>query len=276
MLGGYMGKLLRVDLTRRRIRDERVPESVLRAYIGGSGLGARLLFDGTTRECDPLGADNLLMILTGPLTGLPIPTSGRHAVVAKSPLGIWGEADCGGTLGHEMKRAGVDGVVFEGQADAPVYLLIEDGTATLEDGRNVWGKDTFETQDLLRARHGERTAVACIGLAGERLSPIAGVMNDGPHARAAGRCGLGAVMGAKRLKALAVRGSGHVPVAMPDKLKPLVKEITPRIQERTKAMRDYGTPGGVLGAAAIGDMPIQNWRMALSGCERVKPPAASG
>ena len=260
MPGGYMGKLLRVDLSAGRIDEEALPEETLRAYVGGSGLGARLLFDRTGRNCDPLGPENRLMFLTGPLTGAPIPTSGRHAVVAKSPLGIWGEADCGGTLGHELKRAGVDGIVFEGQADHPLYLMVADGRATLEDAKEVWGKDTFETQERLQARHGERTAVACIGQAGERLTPIAGVMNDGRHARAAGRCGLGAVMGSKMLKAVAVRGSGHVPVAAPDKLRPLVKQMTVRIKERTTAMRDYGTPGGVLGAAAIGDMPIQNWR----------------
>src|SRR5574341_2635019 len=178
MLGGYMGRILRVDLTTRRIADERIPEATLRAYIGGSGLGARLLFDETTRATDPLGPENRLLFLTGPLTGVTIPTSGRHAVIAKSPLGIWGEADCGGTFGNELKRAGIDGIIFEGQADRPVYLLIADGAAALEEARELWGRDTFETDDVLRARHGTRTVVTCIGPAGEKLAPIAGILND--------------------------------------------------------------------------------------------------
>jgi aldehyde:ferredoxin oxidoreductase len=260
MLGGYMGKHLRVDLAARRVAEEQIPEATLRAYIGGSGLGARLLFDETGRDCDPLGPENRLMFLTGPLTGVTIPTSGRHAVVAKSPLGTWGEADCGGTLGHELKRAGIDGIVFEGRAAEPVYLLIQDGTASLEDARGLWGRDTFETNAELKARHGERTVVTCIGQGGERLAAIAGIMNDGSHGRAAARGGLGAVMGSKNLKAIAVFGSRRVPVAADDKLRPLVKQMTLRIKERTESLRNFGTPGGVMGAAAIGDMPVRNWR----------------
>jgi len=260
MLGGYMGRVLRVDLTARRIEDETVPEATLRAYMGGSGLGARLLFDETARTTDPLGPENRLLFLTGPLTGTIVPTSGRHAVVAKSPLGVWGEADCGGTFGNELKRAGMDGIIFEGQADHPVYLLIADGTASLEDARDLWGRDTFESQDILRARHGDRMVVACIGPGGERLAPIAGIMNDGHNARAAARGGLGAVMGSKNLKAVAVAGTRRVPVAHDAKLRPLVRQMTLRIREKTQSFRDYGTAGGVLAGAAIGDMPIQNWR----------------
>ncbi len=260
MLGGYMGRFLRVDLTSRRITDERIPEATLRATIGGSGLGARLLFNETTRDTDPLGPENRLLFLTGPLTGVTIPTSGRHAVIAKSPLGIWGEADCGGTFGNELKRAGIDGLVFEGRAEDAVTLLIADGTASLEDARDLWGRDTFETDEILRARHGKRTVVTCIGPAGERLTPIAGIMNDGSHGRAAARGGLGAVMGSKNLKAIAVCGSRRVPVIHEDRLRPLVKEMTLRIKERTQSFRDFGTAGGVLAAAAMGDMPIRNWR----------------
>jgi aldehyde:ferredoxin oxidoreductase len=260
MLGGYMGRFLRVDLTTRRIADETIPEATLRAYIGGSGLGARLLFDETTRTTDPLGPENRLLFLTGPLTGTTIPTSGRHAVVAKSPLGIWGEADCGGTFGYELKRAGIDGIIFEGQADHPVYLLIADGTASLENARDMWGRDTFETQDILRARHGDRLVVTCIGPGGERLAPIAAILNDGRNARPAARGGLGAVMGSKRLKAIAVTGTRRPVVVHDDKLRPLVKQMAFHIKEKTQSFRDYGTAGGVLTSAAIGDMPIQNWR----------------
>ncbi|HSB80195.1 MAG TPA: aldehyde ferredoxin oxidoreductase family protein [Candidatus Methylomirabilis sp.] len=260
MLGGYMGRVLRVDLTTRRMADETIPEAMLRAYIGGSGLGARLLFDETTRDTDPLGPENRLLFLTGPLTGVTIPTSGRHAVIAKSPLGIWGEADCGGTFGHELKRAGIDGILVEGQADRPVYLLITDGAASLEDGRELWGRDTFETQDALRARHGERFVVTCIGPGGEKLAPIAAIMNDGRNGRPAARGGLGAVMGSKRLKAIAVAGTARPRVVHDDKLRPLVKQMTLRIKERTAPLRNYGTAGGVLTSEAIGDLAIQNWR----------------
>ena len=260
MLGGYMGRFLRVDLTTRRIADEAIPEPTLRAYIGGSGLGARLLFDETTPATDPLGPENRLLFLTGPLTGMAIPTSGRHAVVAKSPLGNWGEADCGGTFGNELKRAGIDGIIFEGQADRPVYLLIADGAASLEDAREAWGRDTFETQDILRARHGERFVVTCIGPAGERLAPVAGIMNDGRNGRAAGRCGLGAVMGSKLLKAILVAGTKRPVAVHDDTLRPLVKQMTLRIKERTAPLRDYGTAGGVLSSEAFGDFATQNWK----------------
>ena len=144
MLGGYMGKVLRVDLTRRGVAEETIPEATLRAYIGGSGLGARILFDETSVTTDALAPENRLLFLTGPLTGVTIPTSGRHAVIAKSPLGQWGEADCGGTFGNELKRAGIDGIVFEGQAEEPMYLLIEDSAVSLQDARGEWSRDTFE------------------------------------------------------------------------------------------------------------------------------------
>ncbi len=260
MLGGYMGRFLRVDLTAGRITDEAIPEPTLRAYIGGSGLGSRLLFDETTRTTHPLGPENRLLFLTGPLTGVTIPTSGRHAVIAKSPLGIWGEADCGGTFGHELKRAGIDGVILEGRSDYPVYLLIVNGVASLEDALGLWGRDTFETQEILKARHGERLAVTCIGPAGERLASIAAIMNDGRHGRAAARGGLGAVMGSKQLKAIAAGGNRRPAAAHDSKLRPLVKQMSLRIKERTKSMQDYGRPGDVLPSAAIGDLPIQNWR----------------
>jgi aldehyde:ferredoxin oxidoreductase len=260
MLGGYMGRFLRVDLTAGRIADEAVPETTLRAYIGGSGLGARVMFDETIGSTHPLGPENRLLFLTGPLTGVTIPTSGRHAVIAKSPLGIWGEADCGGTFGHELKRTGIDGIIFEGNSDHPVFLLIMDGVASLEDARGVWGRDTFETQEILRARHGERLAITCIGPAGERLASMAAIMNNGRYGRAAARGGLGAVMGFKRLKAIAVAGTRRPVVAHDDKLRPLVKQMTLRIKERTATLRNYGTPGDVLSSAAIGDLPIENWR----------------
>ncbi len=259
MLGGYMGRFLRVDLTTRRIADEAIPEPTLRAYIGGSGLGARLLFDETSRATDPLGSENRLLFLTGPLTGVTIPTSGRHAVIAKSPLGIWGEADCGGTFGNELKRAGIDGIVFEGQADRPAYLLITDGAVSLEDAGDVWGRDTFETDEVLRARHGERFVTTCIGPAGEKLANIAGILNDGINGRPAARGGLGAVMGSKRLKAIVVSGTRRPPVVHDDKLRPLVKQMALRIKEKTAPLRDYGTAGGVLPSEAIGDLAIRNW-----------------
>jgi aldehyde:ferredoxin oxidoreductase len=260
MRGGYMGRFVRVDLTGRRIAEETIPETTLRAYIGGSGLGARILFDETGAATEALAPENRLLFLTGPLTGVTIPTSGRHAVVAKSPLGQWGEADCGGTFGNELKRAGIDGVIFEGQAEEPAYLLVEDGAVSLQDARDEWGRDTFETQELLRARHGSKLVVTCIGPAGEKLAPIAGIMSDGENGRPAARGGLGAVMGSKRLKAIAVTGTKRPTVVHDDKLRPLVKQMTLRIKETTASLRDYGTAGGVLTSEAIGDLAIQNWK----------------
>jgi len=256
-----MGKLLRVDLTKSKILMQKLSEDLARKYIGGSGLGARFLFDETSETTDPLGEDGILMFLTGPLVGTPVPCSGRHAVVAKSPLGIWGEADAGGSWGVGLKRTGYDGVIVAGRSESPVYLWITEEGAHLRDASHLWGKDTYETDKILKKETTEKAVISSIGPAGEKLVKTAVILCDGRNARVAGRCGLGAVMGSKNLKAIVVYGSKRPKIAYPEKLRELVKEVVPRIKEQMKLRREYGTAGGVIPNAEIGDMPVKNWSM---------------
>lgn len=260
MPGGYMGKLLRIDLTERSVKVEELEEPILRRYIGGSGLAAKILNEETGSQTDPLGPENRLIFMTGPFTGTRIPTSGRHAVVAKSPLtGIWGEGDVGGGWGTALKRAGFDGVVVTGQGESPVYLWIHDGGVEIRDAGHLWGKDTYEADDLLKAETRPDAVVSVIGPAGENLVKIAAIMTDGRDARAVGRCGLGAVMGSKNLKAVVAAGDMKPEVADQATLDRLVKEIAPRVREGTKGMHDNGTAGGIIAIEHVGDLPIKNW-----------------
>jgi aldehyde:ferredoxin oxidoreductase len=260
MAGGYAGKLLRVDLSKRSTSLQEVDSETLRNYIGGSGLGARLLYDETSGETDPLGPENRLMFLTGPLTGTVVPTSGRHNVVGKSPLTHgWGEAEVGGSWGFKLKGAGYDGVIFEGKADRPVVVVVQDQGVSIEDASHLWGMDTFETDHALKTRFGSNAGVACIGPAGENLVKFAAIMTDGEHGRAAGRCGLGAVMGSKQLKAVVTFGKTKPVSVRQEALQESIKKMMPVIKEKTKALSDYGTAGGILFAEEMGDLPVKNW-----------------
>jgi aldehyde:ferredoxin oxidoreductase len=260
MAGGYTGKLLRVDLTTRATSSQEIDSDVLRKYIGGSGLGARFLYDETSAATDPLAPENPLIFLTGPLTGTVVPTSGRHNVVSKSPLTQgWGEAEVGGSWGFKLKGAGYDGVIFQGKADRPVVVVIHDKSVSIEDASDLWGRDTFETDHAMKARFGGNAGVACIGQAGENLVRIASIMTDGEHGRAAGRCGLGAVMGSKHLKAVVTFGATHPVPIRREALQESIKRMMPIIKEKTKALSDYGTAGGILFAEEMGDLPVKNW-----------------
>ena len=214
---GYMGKILRVDLTAKSLADQPISEEWMRDYIGGNGFAARILYDELKPGIDPLSPENILIMLTGPLTGTSFPSSGRWGAYAKSPLttAIWGEAHCGGTWGPELKYAGYDGIVFTGASDKPVYLYVEDGKAEIRDAAHIWGKDVFETTIILKEQLGEDIKVVCIGPAGEKLVRLANIMDS--MWRAAGRCGLGAVMGSKKLKAVVAKGSMNIEVYDPEK-----------------------------------------------------------
>ncbi|HHV56375.1 MAG TPA: aldehyde ferredoxin oxidoreductase family protein [Firmicutes bacterium] len=261
MHGGYMGRVLRVDLTQGAIEQVELSEEEARTYIGGSGLGAALLYRETGPETDPLGPDNLLLFFTGPLTGTKVFTSGRYAVVTRSPLtGIWAEADAGGKFGPRLKAAGFDGIAIKGRAAAPVYLYVDDGRAELRPAAGLWGKDTYVTEELIREQTAPDVSVACIGPAGENQVLIAGIMSEGSHGRAAGRAGVGAVMGSKNLKAVAVRGSQRVKVARPAELESALKAFAPGLVEASRGRHLYGTAGGVVSTEKIGDFPLQNWR----------------
>ncbi len=262
--GGYLRKLLRVNLTAGTIEVAELSEDLARGYIGGSGLGAALLFAESKADTPPLSPDNPLLFLTGPLTGTRVLASGRYAVVTRSPLtGIWAEADAGGQFGSQLKWAGFDGVIFTGKAPEPVYLYITNGRAELRPAQGIWGQDTYVTDELIRAETTAGASVACIGPAGEKGVLFAAIMSEGRHSRAAGRAGVGAVMGSKNLKAVAVHGTGSVSVARPDKLEQSLRALAPTLVKNSRARSQYGTAGGLMGAETIGDFPIKNWQLGV-------------
>lgn len=254
-----MGKLLWLDLSSSQIDTEEIAEDVLHDYIGGYGLGARLLYDRIPACADPLGPDSILGFLTGPLTGTTALIGSRYVVVGKSPkTGTWGDANSGGYFGPELKFAGYDGILVRGISPDPVYLLIEDDNAELRDASDLWGMRLMELERALRKRHGERVRVCSIGPAGEQVSLLAAVMND--YHRAAGRSGLGALMGSKRLKAIVVRGEKEVPVADAEGLRRLRAKYLREYDEDAYALfRDEGTCGITAESAYSGDSPVKNW-----------------
>jgi len=266
MFGGYMGKILFVDLSTGEIKEEALEEKMCRDFIGGYGIGARILYSRQKAGVDPLGPENTLGLISGPFTGTIVPPGLRYMVVGKSPLtGGWGDANSGGYFGPYLKFAGFDGVFFTGISLRPVYLLIDNGKAELKDAGYLWGKDTYETEDLLMAEYGKQSRVACIGPAGERLSLIASIMTD--HGSAAGRSGLGAVMGSKKLKAVVARGNMEVPIADKTAAQKIIREHikTLRIPNGPSGMspmdrqHKYGTSFTTYNSAHSGDAPVKNW-----------------
>jgi len=263
MSGGYVGKLLRVNLSTGKMWDETFDEATLRKYVGGSGLATKILMDETTADTDPLGPENLLISITGPMTATLAPYSGRHQVVAKSPLSdIWGRATVGGSWGVMCKRAGYDGIIVMGKAEKPVYIYLEEGKATIRDAGHLWGLDTYRTDEKIKEETHARAVTECIGPAGEKQVRIACIMTDGNVARAAGRCGMGAVMGSKNLKAITVYGTQKIPMADQDGLRTEIKSKVKDIRNNpvAKWVADYGTALVVEGAEVTGDLPIRNWQ----------------
>jgi aldehyde:ferredoxin oxidoreductase len=258
-MDGYLGKLLCVNLSSGEFHEEALDPGLARHYVGGSGLAARLIYDMVDGVIDPMGPENPLILMTGPLVGTSMPSAGRCSVCALSPLtGIWGESNTGGFIGPELRFAGYDGIVITGQAEKPVWLTVVDGESRIRDASELWGLDVYATQDRARGILDEpRARIACIGAAGENLVKMAAVMND--HGRAAGRTGMGAVMGAKNLKAIALRGTGSVPLADPDVFNHVVREILRDLDEDVAAMalRMAGTAGYVDMGLMYGDMPIR-------------------
>ncbi len=266
MAGSYMGKMLFVDLSSGVVTEEDLDEKTARTYIGGYGLGARILYSRQKAGVDPLGPDNILGFITGPYTGTAVPTGTRYEVVARSPLtGGWGDANSGGFFGPYLKFAGYDAVFFKGISPRPVYLLIDEGKAQLKDASALWGKDTYETEDTLMAQYGKDSRVACIGPAGEKLALISSIMTD--RGSAAGRSGLGAVMGSKKLKAVVARGTRPVAVADREALDRLRMDQIKSLQTPgpgggmsfMESFHKYGTSGMSHTSAYSGDTPVRNW-----------------
>ena len=261
MAFGYMGKILFVNLSTKEINEETPDEKLYRDFIGGYGVGASIVFSRQKAGVDPLGPQNMLGFMTGPLTGTDYPFGGRYTVfVGKSPLtGGWGDANSGGDFGPYLKFSGYDGVIFTGASDKPVYLYIKDGKAELKDAVHLWGKDTVETEDILKKELGKEVKVACIGPSGEKLSLISSVINN--KGRAAARSGVGAVMGSKKLKAVAVFGTARVPVADGEKLKKMRKELVAKLKDYDTAnlFINYGSSGITAQFAQFGESPVKNW-----------------
>jgi aldehyde:ferredoxin oxidoreductase len=222
-MSAYMGKILWVDLSRQQFREEQLPGDLYYNYLSGIGLAVRILYEKIPADTDPLGPDNILAFLSGLLTGTGSLFTGRWMVAAKSPLtGTWGDANCGGNFSPAIKKCGYDGIFFSGIANTPVYLHIDNNGPEILPADDLWGKDAIITEEILISRsQKKKPAVACIGTAGEKLSLISGICND--RGRIAARSGLGAVMGAKRLKAVVLEGSMPIRPDNKDEMKRLSK-----------------------------------------------------
>ncbi len=257
---GVNGRVLHVDLSTGTIREEKIPDEIYRKYLTGYGLGAYILNRDMKPGADPLGEDNILGITTGIFNSHSVPLGGRFQVVAKSPLtGGWGDANCGGKFGPELKNSGYDAVFIRGISPAPVYLKITDGTASIEDALGIWGRDAYEAEDLLKKVEPKGQALV-IGVPGEKKLFVASLMND--YGRAAGRSGLGAVMGSKKLKGIIVRGKPGFKPFDPDLLRETIKEIQIGFRKNIDLARPwqmFGTTAGDESSHLNGDTPIKNW-----------------
>ncbi len=290
---GYMGKILWVDLSAGTLKEEDISPQEYRQFLGGYGLGVKYLYERISPGIDPLGPENIIGFTTGPLTHTSALGCGRYTVVAKSPLtNTWGDANSGGYFGPALKSAGYDAVFFTGKSHKPVYLYLNDGMKELRDASHLWGKDANETEDEIWREQGDnKIKIACIGQAGEKLSLISCIIND--KGRAAARSGLGAVMGSKNLKAVAVKGNEKTPVADEAKLKELNKIVRDKFSLKptkfqdligkmlkplmpllfrlkvplpppdtklvNQIFQDYGTSGLTSTACESQDAPIKNW-----------------
>jgi len=259
--GGYWGKILWVDLSSEKTSVAEFDESFARKYLGGVGLSARIIHKCVTKSTNPLGPANVLVFATGPYQATNLAGAGRCTAAAKSPLtGYWGESNAGGHIGPGLKRASFDAVAITGRAKRPVYLWVNDGRAELRNGSEFWGLDTVEATDALKEAVGSpNAAVSCIGPAGENLVRFACIVND-KHGYF-GRCGLGAVMGSKNLKALVVGGTLKPPIANPDRLKDVYKDVLRKVKEAsfTESNSKHGQPVSVIPREQNGLLPMKNW-----------------
>jgi len=264
-MNGYMGKLLRVNLSQGKITEEPLDTNLARDYIGGAGLGTRIIFDEVPGATEPLSPDNKLLFMTGPLTATMFPTTARYEVCTKSPLtGIWLDASSSGQWGNFFKRTGYDGIIIEGASEKPVYLWITDDHAELKDASALWGQDALVVQDSIKQEVGEkRASVATIGPAGEKEVLLACVIND--DGRAAGRGGAGAVMGSKKLKAIAVNGTKRVKVAAEESFRNMARQYSAGLAASPlqAGFTKYGTAQALDTGWITGDVPVKNWRLGI-------------
>jgi aldehyde:ferredoxin oxidoreductase len=263
-MGGYKNRILEVDLSTGKMDTADVSEADKKRFIGGSGVSAKLFLDRFDIRSNAFSPENPLMIMNGPLTGTNLPGTSRFVVCGKSVLTrIWGESACGGNFGPELKMAGWDGIVFKGASERPVFLLIEDSRCELHDASNLWGKDIYQVTDFLKASYpdGKQVKVFAIGRAGENLVKFAGIGNDKGHF--AGRTGMGALMGSKKLKAIVARGSGAVEPALREEYSSLLKALITKVKASIPALalREMGTDSGLDLGMMTNDVPIKNWTL---------------
>ena len=284
----YNGKILEVDLTKKRFNELFIKEEVYKNYIGGSGLAAKLLFDNydfkgrtlsnrnslssksellskdSISQNYALSPENMLIFMTGPLTATKLPgCATRFSVCGISPLtGIWGESSCGGSFGVQLKQAGFDGVIIKGASNSPVYIKIIDGNVEIKDASRLWNKDTYEVYDILKRDEGVNTSVS-IGIAGENKVLFANIANE--PGNYAGRCGLGAAMGSKKLKAIGVKGTKRIEFADSVKINELRKELIEKQKKNiaVETLKAFGTDGAMTFYMMLGDVPIKNWNLGL-------------
>jgi len=276
---GWHGKILRVNLSSGAISTETIDPKIAKDYLGGRGWAIRYLYDEMDPKVDPLAPENMLIFATGPLTGTPAPTGNRYMVVTKSPLtGALADSNSGGVFPTEMKWTGFDMFIFEGRAAQPVYLWVNEDQVELRPAGHLWGKEVPETTDLLLEETDAKAKVACIGPAGERLVKVAAIMND-KH-RAAGRSGVGAVMGSKNLKAVVVRGKKVPGFADPEKMKSLSmsiqKEVGGDIKTKGSSLREYGTAYVPQVTNELGIIPTRNFQTGrFEGVDKIDGPSLS-
>jgi aldehyde:ferredoxin oxidoreductase len=261
-MSGSFHKLLIINLDLEKTENIAVDADIFKRYVGGSALGAKLFFDAAGYESMPLQPESPLYIMTGPMVGTNFPGSSRFVLCARSPLtGIWGESASGGFFGAELKKAGYDGMIVEGKANRPSYIMVDDSSVSILTAKDLWGLDTYQTVAALKEKHGEQRSVRvmAIGPAGENLVKYATVCNDKAHYF--GRTGMGALLGSKNLKAVVVRGTGKVPIADQDAYQTARKASLQSIKESMIAasMHDLGTAAAMDMGMMTGDVPIKNW-----------------
>ncbi|HIH97584.1 MAG TPA: aldehyde ferredoxin oxidoreductase family protein [Thermoplasmata archaeon] len=280
MAKGYMGKILLVDLSNQKIHEEQVDKGLYRNFLGGSGLGIKIIYDRQKSNVYPLGKESILGFTTGLLEGAGIPFANRYFVVGKSPLtNTWADSNGGGYFGPELKSTGYDGVFFTGISKGPVYLWVNDGKVEIRNAGHIWGEDTTDTEKMIKGEVGNNVKVACIGPSGEKLSLISAIINDG--GRAAARSGLAAVMGSKNLKALVVKGSKRPQIHDKEQISKLREEYLSTFRENpiVEILSMFGTNTRTVMHSESGESPCKNWEGAGSidfltsekiGCDNLK------
>ncbi|HUU89403.1 MAG TPA: aldehyde ferredoxin oxidoreductase N-terminal domain-containing protein, partial [Candidatus Glassbacteria bacterium] len=257
---GFNNKILRINLENQKIQQEKKDERFYRKYFGGRGLISYFLLRELEPNINPLSPKNKLIFSSGPITGAPVSGAGRHSVGAKSPLtGGYGESEAGGFWGTELKKAGYDAIIIEGRSEKPVYLWICDDTVEIRNASALWGKQILQTQEIIQKEtKSQSTRIASIGPGGEKLVRFASIIHDLRHV--SGRGGMGAVMGSKNLKAVAIKGTGNVKVAQPQKLKTLAMWMVKNVDRLSHTLHTYGTGAAMDIYETTGNLPVNNFR----------------